>query len=97
MALFCAEPPPKPCALVDWETPPVGDESEDERNPSGLPIVASSVEPYAIVHIRLERVDDVIEWKVFSLAAYERLLAAIEAGEFGPATVLETEAQLKAA
>ena len=55
------------------------------------------MEPYAIVHIRLERVADVIEWKVFSPAAYERLLAAIEAGEFGPATVLETEAQLKAA
>jgi hypothetical protein len=56
-----------------------------------------SVPPYTIAYLRLERLDDVIAWPVFTQEAYERLLAAVDDGEFGPAMVVEAREQQQVA
>ncbi len=56
-----------------------------------------SVQPFRVLQVRLERLDAVIPWPVYSPAMLEALLAAIEAGQLGPAKVLETGHEAQAA
>lgn len=57
------------------------------------------VTPFAVLQIRLERLDNVIEWEVYSPQALAELGQALAAGVFGPARILKDtdQAQLAAA
>ncbi len=50
------------------------------------------MEPLYVLHLRLASIG-VIPWAVFSKAAYEALLEAVEVGEFGPAAIVELESE----
>ena len=50
------------------------------------------MEPLLVLHLRLASIG-VIPWSVYSEEAYEPLLEAVARGEFGPAAIVELEAE----
>ena len=54
--------------------------------------IIGGMEPLYVLHLRLASIG-VIPWSVYSEEAYEALLEAVARGEFGPAAIVELDAE----